>query len=209
MAMTQEQLEAMLVRFTQSQSDTLNQLQRQNHEQQQASHQNQMQLMTQLLDKSRDSSREAAAAAATAAASVNAAASAGAGSPGSAESNNRNQRSKGDRQLDTKHFTRVDKYDGGEAAWGDWRNDMEVIINSINAEFSKLMTAVHAQETPVDPAFYQQHASDWADEAQNRSRELLGILFILITSEGKALVKSQADGLEAWRILCNAYSRKT
>jgi hypothetical protein len=111
--------------------------------------------------------------------------------------------------LDSKHFTRVDKFDGGEASWNDWKNDMEVITSSVNAEFTKLMSIVHNQESPINPEFYQQHATDWAEEAQNRARELLGILFILITGEGKALIKSQTDGLEAWRILSGAYSRKT
>ena len=106
--------------------------------------------------------------------------------------------------MDSKHFTRVDKFDGGEASWNDWKNDMEVITSSVNAEFTKLMSIVHNQESPIASEFYQQHATDWAEEAQNRARELLGILFILITGEGKALIKSQTDGLEAWTILSGA-----
>jgi hypothetical protein len=116
---------------------------------------------------------------------------------------------KGEKELDTKSFTRVDKFDGGELKWADWRSDMEVILTGLNSDFANLLKTCHANDASIGPEYYNIVAKEWKDTAQKRAHELLGILFILVTGEAKTLIKAQTDGLEAWRILCQAYSRRT
>ena len=118
MALSQEQFEGLMTRFTALQKETVDTMTATMNatlqQQQQTGQQNTMAILNQLLDKQAISSRESAAAAAQAAATIQ----------GSAENYRNPRASKGDRQLDSKHFTRVDKFDGGEASWNDWKNDM-------------------------------------------------------------------------------------
>ena len=116
---------------------------------------------------------------------------------------------KGDKELDARQFNRVDKFDGGEISWAEWKNDLEVIITGLNSDFANLMKMCNSNDSPIGPDYYAIIADDWKLTAQKRSHELLSVLFILVTGEAKALIKSQTDGLEAWRILCQAYSRRT
>ena len=108
------------------------------------------------------------------------------------------------RDLDSKSFTRVDKFDGGELTWPDWKNDMEVILNSINGKFSQFMKKAEKLPGPTDFT-----NSPCEEEFKQRSNELLGILFVLVSGEAKALIKSQTDGIDAWKVLCSAYSSRT
>ena len=105
------------------------------------------------------------------------------------------------KELDARSFTRIDKFEGGEAGWAEWKTDMEVLINSINSDFGAFMKSQAKAKGEVD--------YDLNEGFRPRANELLGILFVLVTGEAKALIKSQTDGIEAWKVLCNTYSRRT
>ena len=132
-------------------------------------------------------------------------------SPEHGDQTNHPKKTEGHQVIDAKAYMRMDKFDGGESRWLDWKQDFIVITGASNARFAALLPGVEANSIPLTEASYAEHEifADWREHAKQRSKELLGVLFQLVTGEAKAIIKDFDDGLNAWRALCKAYSRRT
>ena len=114
----------------------------------------------------------------------------------------------GNRLTADKTYKRLEKFNGGEAAWAEWKADFLMITGTAIPEMGTVLREVALIKEPV--ATNELAAKRPELKLDVRSKELYEVLFMLTSGEAKLAIKSEEnDGLRAWQILNHTYSRMT
>ena len=111
------------------------------------------------------------------------------------------------RAITEKSFRRVDKFQAGETAFAEWRDDMMNCMRAAHQGYANLPD-VHCING-AKPQDIKLALMSESPEMRTRDAEFAQILRMLTTGEAKALIRDQDTGMGAWQMLQSVFARHT
>ena len=116
-------------------------------------------------------------------------------------------------KLDERQYRRVDKFDGDESKFKEWRMDILIATRSVNKKVAEKLEQIESMAIDVTGDVIEADTANepWQKDFGKRGKELFEVLYMLTSDSAKLLIRDtpSADGFAAWQLINRAYSRKT
>lgn len=117
-------------------------------------------------------------------------------------------------RLDSKHFKRLETFDGAENTWKEWYFNFSVIVKTCSTKVGDMLKDVENASSEITVLAVKQRASERAwteDDYEKYSAEMFSVLCQLTKGEANVTVRTATDqcGFVAWHLLYTRHNPRT